>query len=139
MYQLTELSEHYPRSCQPNGPPPPKGREVGENGNTLYPVKLTYSFWKQGAIFAFFNIQHKLWDKTTGREYIRSLALNGDYANNHILKPAFAARQDPLSIDEIKNQIFFPPLWNGSHDLLDCIETPMHLLFLGIVKSLHAF
>ena len=71
------------------------------------------------------------------KSYFQSLGLNKDFVTKNIINHTLQYQTNPsLNIDDCKNNIIMPALWNGTHTLDQCIDAPMHLLFLGIVKSI---
>ena len=125
----------YPTSQHPDSPSPPAGREVN-NITYLYPMELTYDILKQGVKFCFFNCYQGYWTKASVMAYLKSIGVNESYGNNNVYLPAIRCRRN-LSIDasEVFDYLKFPVHWSCGISLDQCIDTPMHHLFQGIVKS----
>ena len=126
----------YPTREHPNSPSPPLGREINEN-EYLLPLELTYNILIEGAKYSFFNCYHNMWTKTSTVTYLKSLGINEKYAINDIYDTASVCRSIP-NFDEssLYNHLTYPVLWTSGSSLEQCIDTPMHQLFQGIVKTI---
>ena len=128
--------DDYPTIQHPDSPTPPPGREI-LNVQHLYPIELTYSTMIQGVKFCFFNCFHGSWKKVNVMSYMKSMGINDKYSTEKIYSVATSLRRSkvPLSSSTIDNYISFPIHWTCGIELDQCIDTPMHHLFQGIVKS----
>ena len=126
----------YPEEQHPESPPPPCGREV-INIKKLYPIEITYDALISGVKFCFFNCYKETWTKHSSMVYLKSLGINERYANDNICDVAAMCRMH-TNLDEssLFNHINFPVLWTSGLELRQCIDTPMHHIFQGIVKSI---
>ena len=131
-----EKPSEYPTSEHPKSPKPPPGREV-KNIEFLYPIELSYEHLIQGAKYSFFNCYHRMWNKTSTVTYLKSLGINEKYAVDYIYDTALTCRSI-VNFDEssLYNHLTFPVLWTSSSTLDQCIDTPMHQIFQGVVKSI---
>ena len=134
---LCESFPHnYPTKQHEESPQAPIGRPINNNSTVkgLFPVKLEYKWLKQGCQFSFHNIYHGVWTKANAQTYNQSIGINIRFSTKIIqdasnLKLKHPNHQDPVSTLE------FPPYWCMDINLHQCIDTPMHLLFQGIIKS----
>ena len=128
--------DDYPTKQHPQSPEPPKYREV-ENIQYLRPVDLSYDFLIKGVKFCFFNCFHRIWNKTTALSYLKTLCINERYGTENIYNVAVSCSSienfDESSLFEYIN---LPVIWTSGIKLHQCIDTPMHQLFQGIVKSI---
>lgn len=138
---LCDSGENYPKSCRCPGPcaspvQPPLGREVGLE--KLPTLKISFGFLKQSVRFAFFHLSKndEPWTKSMAKEYLRSCGIITKH-QDEICDAGIAARgvdvdyNDPLCVGGWP----FPPAWTGDIEIEDYIEAVMHLLCLGIAKS----
>ena len=125
----------YPCSQHPDSPSPPRGREV-ENVSLLYPIELTYDVMIQGVRLCFFNCFQGYWTKASAMTYLKSIGVNESYGHNNVYLPAIRCRRNITKVsDNVFDNLIFPVHWNCGISLDQCIDTPMHQLFQGIVKS----
>ena len=126
----------YPISQHPNSPPPPKGRAVLDVIN-LRPIELSYELLIDGVKFCFFNCYHGIWTKLSAMTYLKSIGVNETYGEQHVYRRARSCRND-LSINDstIYDHLMFPIHWTSGITLDQCIDTPMHQIFQGVVKSI---
>ena len=128
--------DDYPTNQHPNSPPPPDGREV-LNVIHLYPIEITYETLIKGTTFCFYNCFYGLWKKSNVLTYMKSIGINEKYTVDYIYTVAVSLRKQNISLtsSNITNYIQFPIHWTFDIDLDQCIDTPMHHLFQGIMKS----
>ena len=132
------LTDKYPRIQQPDSPIPPEGRHVVDT-QCLGPKEQNYDWLKQGCRFCFHNVFHKVWNKSISDEYMQSLGLSKNFNREYVVNKAQQLfEQNPEHLNPSAT-MEFPPMWNGSSDLDQHIDTPMHLLFQGVVKSVIEF
>ena len=127
----------YPSNQHPDSPDPPDGREIKSIDN-LYPIEITYDILKQGTLFCIFNCSHGLWTKANVISYAKSIGINEKYANENIYNIGTKLRKSKtkLSLTTIKRNVSFPSHWTCVIELDQCIDTPMHHIFQGVVKSI---
>ena len=100
-------------------------------------MKLTYDVLIQGVKYSFFNCFHNMWTKSSTVTYLKSLGINEKYAINNIYDTALACRSvNNFEESSLFNYITYPVLWTSGLTLDQCIDTPMHQLFQGIVKTI---
>ena len=132
---LSPIPEYYPRIQHELSPLPPQYREV--IGLThIQPVEITYDWVKQGCKFCFCNVYYQSWNIQTAMSYLTALGVNHESARKHVIDVAKALRRQNLNHTNIYHHLKFPPMWNGPFAMHQNIDTPMHLLFQGITKSL---
>ena len=96
---------------------------------------MTYDILVQGLDFATFNYHTNTWSKKETNEYLRILGVSSrttkyviEYANS------FSSKTD--NIDILLKSFTHPSLWKSGLRLDSFLETPMHHLFEGIVKTI---
>ena len=114
----------------------PIGRESSDklHDGYLYPLQLSYKGLTQGLKYALYNHLKGNWKKRETVVYLKLLGMKDSTILNMIDK---ANSNLKVSNDVIKAifQINFPPMWTTILTLDQFIETPMHHLFEGLVKS----
>ena len=133
-FMKTDLPEKYPRKQHPTSPIPPKFRHV-LNIRYLVPVEQTFDWLRQGCRFCFHNVYHQVWNLGTSDEYIRCLGLSQGFNRKYIVEKAKILFAKNPNHPNPSSTMTFPPLWNVHTELYRFIDIPMHLLFLGIIKS----
>lgn len=91
--------------------------EVGPNGK-LPPIKISYNGLKEAVQLAQRNLCNHLWDKKTALSFLQVQGINKE-ATDLILN----------------NKWITPAMWERDTDVMQHIDVPMHLLFLGILKT----
>ena len=130
------LPDDYPTKQHPQSPQAPKNREVN-NIRVLKPVALSYDFLMKGVKFCFFNCFHRTWNKTTALAYLKSLCINEKYGTDCIYNVAVSCRSiEDFDESTLFDYLKFPVIWTSGLKLHQCIDTPMHQLFQGVVKSI---
>ena len=137
-YIHIDLPENYPRKQHPTSPTPPLHREV-ENISFLIPVEQTFDWLKDGCKFCFHNVYHKVWNLSTSDEYMKSLGLPKSFNRSFIVEKAEKLYNLNKNHPNPSATLKFPPLWTIGTQIYQYIDLPMHLLFLGIVKSIIEF
>ena len=133
-YMKIELPEKYPRVQHPTSPIPPKFRHV-LNIRYLEPIEQTFDWLQQGCRFCFHNVYYQVWNLGTSDEYMRCLGLSQAFNRKYIVEKARILIQKNPNHPNPSSTMTFPPLWNVNTELYRFIDIPMHLLFLGVVKS----
>lgn len=131
-----QVPNGYPTKKHQLSPIPPTGRDVALNVNTrLFPMKLSYDSLKKGLQFAMFNYLTHTWTKGESKVYLKLVGIP-----DRVIDDALPhTRSQDMSIEnivEVINNYTYPPMWEANYTLEQFIETPMHLLFEGIAKSL---
>ena len=128
--------DDYPTTQHANSPIPPKEREV-LNITKLQPIVLSYDILIQGIKFCFFNCFHREWNKTSTMVYLKSLGINEKYGSKNIYNVGVTCRSiQNFDESSLFDYIIYPVIWTSGIQLDQCIDTPMHQLFQGIVKSI---
>ena len=139
-------AKEYPKKEAPDCPvPPPAGREVASEHTKIVPVRLTVSWMKQAARYAFYNCSRTKgsWNKETSREYLRQCGFP-QKVQERLIKAAAEARGKDEEVDYGDatriGGFQFPATWivgqPSDLDLEDYVEAVMHLLYLGIAEDL---
>ena len=131
---LVPKPKNYPEVQNENSPTPPLHREV-KNITHLRPVEITYNWIKQGCRFCFCNVFYNTWNIQTATTYLTSLGVNHEFGRKNVIDVAIHLRQLKSDDSDIYVHLKFPPMWNGLFTMSQNIDTPMHLLFQGIIKS----
>ena len=131
---FTPTSDHYPKTQHRLSPSPPRHREVN-NCSEIQPVEMTYAWIKQGCRFCFCNVFFKIWNIQTAMAYMTSLGVNHNFARKQVIDVANDCRVRKIDESNLYDYLKFPPMWNGPFTMEQNIDTPMHLLFQGIIKS----
>ena len=129
--------DDYPTRQHPDSPLPPLGREA-LNIQYLYPMELTYQKMIDGVKFCFFNCYHGVWKKANVITYMKSLGINERFSNENIYSVATRLRRSNVTYSStiVNKYLCLPIHWTYGTELDQCIDTPMHHLFQGIVKSI---
>ena len=131
-----EKPNDYPTQEHPDSPEPPLGREV-QGKDLLYPIELSYETLKSGVQFCFFNCYHGVWSKTASLTYLKSLCINEKYGNEYVYEIAMNCKNNSnINSSDINDFIVYPVIWQSGISLDQCIDTPMHHLFHGVIKSI---
>jgi len=133
----SKIPEHYPTQQHSASPSPPKLRHV-INITKLQPVEITYEWLKQGCKFCFHNVYHGIWNIQSATIYMKSLGIKPEFARTNVIDVAKDLRNNKIQheSDQIFSYLNYPPFWTGPYSLIQNIDTPMHLLFQGIIKSI---
>ena len=108
---------------------PPKDfpeEETNEHGY-LHSQHLTFEDMKEAAEKTHSMVVSKLWKKKTAAAYLRAMAINNHIATRIIDN---ARSEDPVTLDNI-----LPPVWLVADCTERHIEAVMHMLFLGVTKT----
>jgi hypothetical protein len=84
----------------------------------LTPIKLSYCILKQAVSLSIEKFQNGMWNKKNVIAYLRVHGINKE-ATDKILN----------------NEWKYPATWQRGITLSQHIDVPMHLIFLGIVKT----
>ena len=137
-YIQIELPAKYPRTQHPTSPIPPKHRGIS-NLKFLTPVEQTFDWLKQGCKFCFHNVYHSVWNLGASDEYMRCLGLSQSFNRKYVVGKAIELYEINPNHPNPSSTMTFPPLWNTDTQLHQYIDLPMHLLFLGVTKSIIDF
>ena len=130
-----EFPYGYPEEQHDDSPAAPTGRPIkSSTTNGLYPVKLEYDWLKQACRFSFHNIYHGVWTRLNAHTYHQSIGINKKLSDKIINEASDLTATNPNHPNP-SSTLHFPPYWSMDIKLYQCIDTPMHLLFQGIIKS----
>ena len=102
----------------------------------LPPVRQNFEFFKLGTEYCFHNLKTKKWLLKEALCYLNSLGINEKYSKE-ITDEARRAWTNTNNPNGPQHGGFaFPGTWIGTSALNDSIDTPMHQVFQGCVKSL---
>ena len=130
--------ENYPTKKHPCSPDAPLGRDIIDTKKLikkLSPVQVNYTHLVKASRFAFWNYIHGTWNKGAIRSYLRLVSINGETIEN-IIKFADCNKVNLPIQHTFLSSIPLPCMWRSTFRLEQCIDTPMHLLFQGIVKTI---
>ena len=130
----TNTPQDYPNSVINKDYSPPLGRGNSNSGQ-LGSVEITYKYLKQGVRFAFYNLYNRKWTIANTRCYFQSLGIQNKMSQRIIDYTRLCRDNDNINFEDSITQIQLPSTWNGIHDLDQSIDAPMHLICLGIIKS----
>ena len=131
----SSLPKQYPSKKHKSSPQCPEGRNVSSN-TKIYPEEITYDNLKKGIIFSFHNIYYEIWKTSEAKTYLSSIGVSLKYVEE-IISYTKACR-NIMEYEAALAGISFPVSWNSDYKLDQYIDAPMHLLCLGIVKSIIA-
>ena len=126
---------NYPTKKHTDSPDPPVGRDVSKPFEKLPPIRVTYETLTKATKFGFWNYLHGEWNKSQTHTYFRLVGISTFYFERIVELAESYKKNLPVS-KSILNVIKVPAMWNSIFRLEQCIDTPMHLLFQGITKSL---
>jgi len=129
---------HYPSIKHPLSPPFPSGRDIVQNkfSLSLGPVSLSYPYLVAGMRAACYNLHSKQWKVIETRSYLKLLGVSTSLTDSLI---QYTTKQicTTMSTEDVCEQLPLPQLWTDNLFEIDqFLETPMHHLFEGIIKSL---
>ena len=78
-------------------------------------------------------------DKKNVKVYMQSVGISDNYIRKYIFDVAEENNVQEQNIPELVKNLSFPSSWTSLVTLNQYIDTPMHLLFQGIVKSVIEF
>ena len=140
--------------------PPKNYPEEKLNNGKVEPLILTYEFLKKECLYVHNKITSNTWTEENAMAYLKSIGLNDksckslirNASNMKNLTEAEKALEEEdneenrllvESVHELKeeNPTEFEPwrhpaVWNAGIELTQCHQAGMHLLFLGVVKSM---
>ena len=128
----------YPTKKCRQSPSPPQGRDIIDPDNEmkkLHPIKVSYYHLMEACKFAFWNYIHDVWNKGVFRSYLKLISVKGSTVENFLSYADKNKNQLPITHDFLST-LPIPPMWTSKLRLEQCIDTPMHLLFQGIVKTI---
>ena len=115
---------------------PPIGRQSTENlsNGYLYPLELTYETLTEGLKYALFNHLSENWNKRETVVYLKLLGIK-DSTIQDMIDESLKNLGLTNDIVEAISKTEFPPMWSTVISLDQFVETPMHHLFEGLVKT----
>ena len=130
--------QNYPSTKHPSSPPFPVGRDIVQHKSrpALSPVKISYPYLIAGMKAACYNLHIKQWRVIETRIYLKLLGVS-TALTDILIKHATEQIHQTITTEEVCDQLPLPHLWTDNLlDIDQFLETPMHHLFEGIVKSL---
>ena len=116
----------------------PKGHEV-DGRQMLAPIQQTFDLLITASKFCAFNYWHKMWTKQNVKVYMQSVGIAELYYKPHIYNARPTLPNDHQYDNIVCDALFLPTNWTSMIKLDQYIDTPMHLLFQGVVKSVIGF
>ena len=129
---------NYPSTKHPSSPSFPKGRDIIQHRSrpTLSPVKISYPYLVAGMKAACYNFHTKQWRVIETRTYLKLLGVS-TALTNMLMEYVTAQTHMTITTEDVCDQMPLPQLWTDKLlDIDQFLETPMHHLFEGIIKSL---
>ena len=114
----------------------PEGRRTIQDlrDGHLFPMKLTYDVLTNGLKFALFNHFNGNWSKKETIVYLKLLGMKDSSISTMIIN----CKSKIEELNDVIKAVYeteFPPMWSTILSLDQFIETPMHHLFEGLVKT----
>ena len=128
-----EPPKHYPSQAHHDSPQPPQHRAAGLT--KVYPVEMTYEYLRQGCAYCFYNIFKGVWNVREAHTYLQVLGVKEDYRKQHVIQKAEALHKDRPAHSNCLLELHYPALWTSGSHLHQCIDTPMHQIFQGVIKA----
>ena len=132
------IPENYPTCQHKNSPQPPVNRGI-ECIKQLKPIQQTYEVLIAASQFCAYNYWHNVWSKKNVDAYMKSVGVSSSYYKPHIIDADITSLQKNVDVKETLKLLHIPTAWNTPINLCQYIDTPMHLIFQGIVKSVIEF
>ena len=129
---------NYPKTKHPQSPVFPHTRNIPltQSIQQLYPAKMSYEYLVTGVKAACYNFYKQHWKTIETRTYLKHLGVSNSIINSIIDYTKNLAEKN-LSADNVCNNLQLPCLWtDGLFEIDQFLETPMHHLFEGIIKSM---
>ena len=127
----------YPSIQHPLSPDHPTSRSVSSSPSfVLYPVRVSYHHLLQCVKYASWNYITKTWNKGNFKAYLRLVGIATSYVTELLNKFDDSLAANNVSLTTIIQTIPIPSMWTSHYRLEQCIDTPMHLIFQGIVESI---
>ena len=126
--------DNYPTCQHQNSPEPPCGRHI-LNCEYLLPIEQTYEIMIAASKFCAFNFWTNTWSKTNVIAYMKSVGISELYYKPYIIDVHNKQTCNEMDITDKINNFHIPTMWNSTVELTQYIDTPMHLIFQGILKS----
>ena len=137
-HRLCHIPPNYPTCQHHNSPLPPKGREV-IGRKMIAPIQQTFDLLITASKFCAFNYWHNIWTKQNVKVYMQSVGISESYYTPHILNAIPALTGNATYDNVLCDALFLPTNWTSIIQLDQYIDTPMHLLFQGVIKSVIEF
>jgi hypothetical protein len=141
IFQKPAVPKDYPRAIVKGRVPKkyklPKIRNVPTKH--ILPFKQNFEILRQGCRGAFYNCAKGTWSAKETEKYLKTLGINANLSTN-IIESASWIKQQPLpvpngTVTKMSNA-HIPRLWLEPLSMDIFVDSPMHLLFLGITKSM---
>jgi len=101
---------------------------------TLIPTRVTFDHLKTTSTFAYMNLLKQHWGVGEARAYLANSGLNQE-RENHIIELA-KKRRGEKDYSQPSEEDLFVPAWDAEQcQVVNHVETPMHLLFLGVTAT----
>ena len=133
-----KVPDDYLTYCHNDSPDPPPSRHVYHQ-TTLVPVLQTFEFLIKASNFCAFNFFYKIWNVANVTTYMQSVGITPNFFKIHIIEKCRSYWNKNISHIDIDTFLDIPTMWSVGIDLCQFIDTPMHLVFQGIVKSVIEF
>ena len=123
----------YPTTVHHQSPPPPKRRKITPTAQPVLPVKHDFDYLQKGCKYAYYNIATGTWTQPQFKAYAQVLGINGNLQTKLLHN---AAHRDDVDVTAMElNALPLPTIYKHPSNIDMLIDSPMHLLFLGVVKA----
>ena len=126
---------NYPGKKHPESPVAPSHRDISKPFEKMVPIRVSYDILTKGMKFAFWNYLHSTWNKSETQTYFRLIGISTSYFQKVIEFADHQKQYLPVS-SNILDTIPLPSMWASIFRLEQSIDTPMHLLFQGVTKTI---
>ena len=75
------------------------------------------------------------WSKQNVIAYMKSIGISDQYYKAHIIDVHNSNMSHDVDIQRKINKFYVPTMWTSTVKLKEYIDTPMHLIFQGVIKS----
>ena len=130
----TKTDDKYPTKTHDDAPNPPSERP--HNVSRLRVMEQTYEKLTKCVQFMAYNLATKTWYDYNGRSYFESLALKSSLYDTIKEEALRLAASNELHVIKTNQFSAIPRIWLSGYQLHQFVDSPMHLLFQGIMKSM---
>lgn len=129
-----EPPKNYPKADNISSPSAPPHHAAGVR--KIIPVIQTYDSLNKGCAYCFYNVFKGTWNIGMAETYLRIIGVKKEYSRSHIIDKAMMMYRTTPNHTHYQTELHYPALWTSRITLDQCIDTPMHHLFEGVIKTL---
>ena len=128
------LLKGYPNTKALHSPKFPTKRNIPMK--YLYPVRQSFKYLRKSCKAAFFNRATKTWSVANLNAYLQSVGVKDKLIKDiqNMGDMVIKSKQDPTEF--MNTKLNLPTVWEQPFPMDAFIDSPMHMLFLGVVKSI---